>query len=180
MFGRRLGCCPGAFAFWGERVSLQIYWLAFVHQNLTTIQIQPIIDRIADQLPGWKVEVMTRASWAGKVIFTSLFVYLDMAMDLPNWALRAIDKIRRGFLWKGRKEARVGHCLIAWLIVCRSKELERSGYSWFKTCGWARMRRLWMHKTQPDKPWDQIHYTSSSLYQGSLLHRYYLGGGWWS
>ena len=31
-------------------------------KNLTTIQIQPIIDRIADQLPGWKVEVMTRAS----------------------------------------------------------------------------------------------------------------------
>lgn len=30
-------------------------------KKLTTIQIQPIIDRIADQLPGWKVEVMTRA-----------------------------------------------------------------------------------------------------------------------
>lgn len=25
-----------------------------------------------------------------------------------------IDKIRKGFLWRGRKEAKGGHCLVAW------------------------------------------------------------------
>jgi hypothetical protein len=33
-------------------------------------------------------------------------VYLAMALDLPPWAFKAIDKIRRGFLWKRRKDVR--------------------------------------------------------------------------
>jgi hypothetical protein len=37
--------------------------------------------------------------------------------------LDAIDKIRRGFLWRGRKEARGGHCLVSWGKVCRLLEL---------------------------------------------------------
>ena len=30
-------------------------------KKLTKEQVQPIIDRIADQLPGWKAELMTKA-----------------------------------------------------------------------------------------------------------------------
>lgn len=62
-------------------------------------------------------------------------------------------------------------------MVCRSKELGGLGNLDLTICGWARMRWLWLHKTQPDKPWDQVHYTSTSLCQGSLLRHYYLGGG---
>jgi hypothetical protein len=42
-----------------------------------------------------------------------MIIYLAMAIDFPQWALEAIDKIRKGFLWKGRKEVRGGHCLVA-------------------------------------------------------------------
>jgi hypothetical protein len=52
-----------------------------------------------------------------------MMVYLAMATDLLSWALKAIDKIRRSFLWRGRKEAMGGHCLVAWNKVTRPKEL---------------------------------------------------------
>jgi len=47
----------------------------------------------------------------------SMMIYLLLALDLPPRALKAIDKIRRGFLWKGRKEVRGGHRLVAWPMV---------------------------------------------------------------
>jgi len=41
-----------------------------------------------------------------------MVIYLLLAQDLPAKALQAIDKIRTGFLWKGRKDVKGGHCLI--------------------------------------------------------------------
>jgi len=94
-------------------------------RKLTKEQLQPVIDRIADQLPGWKADLMTRAGRAVQVqyVLTAMTVYLSMATELPSWAIKAINKIRRGFLWRGRKEANGGHCLLAWPKVCRSREL---------------------------------------------------------
>jgi hypothetical protein len=84
-------------------------------KNLTKDQVQPIVDRIADQLPGWKADLMTRACRKVQVqhVLTGMLIYLAMAVNIPPWAIKAIDKIRRGFLWRGRKEARGGHCLVA-------------------------------------------------------------------
>jgi hypothetical protein len=41
-------------------------------------------------------------------VLTGMIIYLAMAIDLPAWALDAIDKIRKCFLWQGRKEANGG------------------------------------------------------------------------
>ncbi|CAO2201417.1 unnamed protein product, partial [Urochloa humidicola] len=128
-------------------------------RKLTREQVQPIIDRIADQLIGWKADLMTRAGRAVQVQFvlTSMIVYLLMATDLPGWAIKAIDKIRRGFLWRGRKEAQGGHCLIAWPKVCRARELGGLGISDLKMLGFAlRARWPWLRKTEPNKPWANL------------------------
>lgn len=125
--------------------------------KLTRNQIQPLIDKIADRLPSWKADLLTKTGRKNLVqsVLTSMTVYLLMALDLPPWALKAIDKCRRGFLWKGRKEVRGGHCLIAWPKVARPIELGGLGISSLQHLGWAlNLRWLWLQKTEPDKVWN--------------------------
>jgi hypothetical protein len=37
-----------------------------------------------------------------RFILTTIPIYLLIAINVPKWFIKAIDKIRRGFLWKGR------------------------------------------------------------------------------
>lgn len=125
-------------------------------RKLTKAQLQPLIDRLADLLPGWKADLMTKKGRAIQVQFvlTATVMYHVMALELPPWAIKAVDKIRRGYLWRGRKEANGGHCLIAWPKVTRPKELGGLGISDLRALGWAlRVRWLWLKKTEPSKPW---------------------------
>lgn len=128
-------------------------------KKLTKEQFQPIIDRIADQLPGWKADLMTQVGRVVQVQFvmTAMLVYVAMAAELPPWAIKAIDKIRRGFLWRGRKEAKGGHCLIAWPKVCKHLELGGLGISDLKRLSCA-LRARWpcLRKTEPNKPWASL------------------------
>ena len=124
--------------------------------KLTKAQAQPIIEKIADRLPSWKADLLTKAGRSVLVqyVLTSMLIYLVLALDLPVGTLQGIDKIRRGFLWKGRKDTRGGHCLIAWPKVTRPPELGGLGISDLQRLGWAlRLRWLWLQKTEPEKPW---------------------------
>jgi hypothetical protein len=125
-------------------------------KKLTKEQVQPIIDRIADQLPGWKANLMTKIGRKILVqsMLTSMLIYMLMAIDLPPWAIKAVDKIRRGFLWKGRRDVQGGHCSVAWVKVCRPIELGGLGLVDIRSFSWAlRTRWLWLQKIEPDRPW---------------------------
>jgi hypothetical protein len=37
-------------------------------------------------------------------VLTTIPIYMLVAIKVRKWFIRAIDKIRRGFLWKGRKD----------------------------------------------------------------------------
>jgi hypothetical protein len=81
-------------------------------------------------------------------------IYIAMAIDFPKWALDAIDKIRRGFLWRGRKDAKGGHCMVVWDKVCRPLHMGGLGISNLTKLCWAlRMRWLWLQKTDSSRPW---------------------------
>jgi hypothetical protein len=118
--------------------------------------LQPFIDKIANRLPSWKADLLTRAGRLILVqaVFTSMTVYLVMDMDLPSRAIKSIDKIRRSFQWRGRKDAMGGHCLVAWKKVTRPKEFGGLGISNLQKLSWAlRLRWLWLQKTEPGRPW---------------------------
>ena len=89
--------------------------------KLTKAQAHPIVEKIADRLPSWKAELLTKAGRGilVKYVLTSMVIYIMLALELPPGVLKAIDKIRRSFLWKDRKDARGGHCLLAWPKVTR-------------------------------------------------------------
>ena len=47
-------------------------------RKLTQVQLQQLIDKIADQLPGWKADLMNRAGRAIQVqhVLTAMMIYV--------------------------------------------------------------------------------------------------------
>jgi hypothetical protein len=79
------------------------------------------VEKIADRLPNWKAGLLNLAGRTTLVRFvlSAIPIYLLIAMNIPKWVMKSIDKIRRGFLWKGRKDVNGGNCLVSWDIVTR-------------------------------------------------------------
>jgi hypothetical protein len=86
-------------------------------------------------------------------------VYLLIAMKIPKWVINSIDKIRRGFIWRGRKEVNGGSCLVSWDIVTRPLYLGGLGISNLLYQSWALQAKwLWLQKTDPNKPWSGLEF----------------------
>jgi hypothetical protein len=80
-----------------------------------------------------------------------------MSLDVQIKTLLAIEKILCGFLWKGRKDAHGGHCLVAWDRVCMPKELGGLGILNLQRMNIAlRARWLWLSRVEASRSWKEF------------------------
>jgi hypothetical protein len=85
---------------------------------------------------------------------TASVVYQLLAIDLDPWFLKAVDKLRSGFLWAGREDAQSASYAVAWRLVCQPKNLGGLGLHDLRRMNTAlRARWLWLNKVDNDKPW---------------------------
>jgi hypothetical protein len=128
-------------------------------RKLKREQVQPIVDKIANQLPGWKADLLTKVGRSVLVqsVLTGMLIYSATAVDLPSATMKDIDKIRRGFLWRGRKNVMGGHCAVAWGRVCRPRELGGLGIFSITELSCAfKMHWAWLQKSEPGRPWSSM------------------------
>jgi hypothetical protein len=77
--------------------------------------------------------------------------------------IKSIDKIRRGFLWKGRKNVNSGSCLVPWEIVTRPLNFGGLGVSNLQYKSWAyRLNGYGCKKlTVQTMAWDESSYSTA-------------------
>jgi len=65
---------------------VQIFWFAAVDKEDDKAKSQPIIDKIPDMLPGWKVALLNTIgrSVLIHVVLTIMSIYMLIAMDVPK------------------------------------------------------------------------------------------------
>jgi hypothetical protein len=118
-------------------------------RRLRKADLMDWVEKIADRLPNWKAGLLNLAGRTTLVRFvlSAIPIYLLIAMNIPKWVMKSIDKIRRGFLWKGRKDVNGGNCLVSWDIVTRPLIfgglgsqicIIRAGHCKLNGCGWRK------------------------------------------
>jgi hypothetical protein len=110
-----------------------------------------------------------------KSVLSAIPIYHLIALQCPKWVIKAIDKIRRGFLWKGHKDVKEGTVL--WVgrtqKVCLPFSLGGLGISNLEVMGWSfNLRWLWLKKTQIERLWAvldvQVHPNVTALFAASV------------
>jgi hypothetical protein len=107
-------------------------------------------------------------------------IYQLMALDIEPWFFKAVDCLRRGFLWSGKPDARGGCCLVAWHSICQPKALGGLRFHDLRKLNAAlRACWLWFQRSGMARPWTGISFTvgpeASAIFKASI--RITLGDG---
>jgi hypothetical protein len=120
---------------------------------------QPLIDHAADRLPVWKGSLMNLSGRLALIMsmLSVIPIYLSIAMEIPPWVQKALEKIFKAFLWAGSDVVHGGKCLVAWGNVQRPLELGGFGIKNLRLFGSAlRPRWLWLGCTDPTRSWGMM------------------------
>jgi hypothetical protein len=80
-------------------------------RQIRRVEVQPLIDKMANKLPTWKGRFLNTAGRLKilNMVLSSLPTYFLTVFAPKKWAIKKIDKLCRGFLWKGSEVASGGH-----------------------------------------------------------------------
>ena len=111
-----LVCAAGVFP--QSYLGLPLSW-----EKLRFADFLPMIAKVDVYLVGWAACLL---SPAGRLILINavldaLPTYAMAALLLPPAVIRALDGLRRSFLWNIAERASGAQCLVAWCQVCRAK-----------------------------------------------------------
>jgi hypothetical protein len=125
-------------------------------RKLRKIDVQPLLDKIGDRLPGWKGKFLSTSGRETlvKTVLSSQPIYHLTVFQAQKWLIKRIDRLRRSFLWRGETPDKVygGHSLINWPTTCLPKEKGGLGISDLERFARAlRLRWLWFQWKQKDR-----------------------------
>jgi hypothetical protein len=81
-------------------------------------------------------------------------IFALMSLDVQAETLLAIEKILHGLLWKGRRDAHGGHCLVAW---DQPKELGKLGIIILRNMNIVlKTRWLWLSRVEASRSWREF------------------------
>jgi hypothetical protein len=122
--------------------------------------LQDVLDKLAGKLSHWKARLLSlegRVAYV-QVVMTASVVYHLLALDLDPWFFKAVDSLRRGFLWAQSSDAQRGCCRVAWRLVCQPKILGGLGIHNLQLLNYAlRTKWIWLRKTDRSRSWSGLH-----------------------
>jgi hypothetical protein len=124
--------------------------------RVTRAAEQLVVDKIAHRLAGWKGRLLNSAGKLFLVnsVLSAIPVYWMTSVNLSNWAIKKIDRLRRNFLFKSNDDHMRGHYPVNWNTVCRPKKLGGLGVKHLSRFNRAlRLRWLWYKWADTCKPW---------------------------
>ncbi|XP_039130342.1 uncharacterized protein LOC120266746 [Dioscorea cayenensis subsp. rotundata] len=85
---------------------------------------ESLVTKVRGRLSSWKSSYLSMGGRLTLVnsVLSALPTYWMSLFRLPKWVIKAIDRIRRDFLWSSPDIDHPGCRLVAWKNICRAKE----------------------------------------------------------
>ncbi|XP_039136364.1 uncharacterized protein LOC120273726 [Dioscorea cayenensis subsp. rotundata] len=113
-----------------------------------------LITKVRGRLASWKSSYLSiggRLTLVNSVLLVVPTYWMSL-FRLPKWVIKAIDRIRRDFLWSGPDIDHPGCRLVAWNNICRAKEQGGWGILALSSFNLALLGK-WRWKVFNDSPW---------------------------